>query len=84
MTLAEVRRLDAGRNGDATEKVPTLREVLAEFPGVPVNVDIKDHDRDGAEAVVLGVLREAGATGNALVASTHHGVLRRFRRLAGG
>lgn len=83
MTLAEVRRLDAGGAGRPGERIPTLREVLAEFPGVTVNVDIKDHGLPGAERVVLDVLRGAGATGRALVASADHAVLRRFRKAAG-
>lgn len=84
MTLAEVRRLDAGVSGRPDERVPTLREVLAAFPGVSVNVDIKETRRTGAEGVVLDVLREAGATGRVLVASADHGTLRRFRRVADG
>ena len=83
MTLAQVRRLDAGGDGRPDERVPTLREVLAAFV-VPVNMDIKDPDLPGAEVVALDVLREAGATGRVLVASAHHGVMRRFRRAAGG
>lgn len=81
MTLDDVRRLGVGRDG---ERVPTLREVLEEFPGAAVNVDIKDRDLPGAEKVVLGVLREAGAAGRVLVASADHRVLRRFRKASGG
>lgn len=79
MTLDEVRRLGAGGDG-----VPTLREILVEFSGVPVNLDIKDHDRPGAERMVLDVLRQAGAEDRVLVASESHRVLRRFRRAARG
>ena len=84
MTLAEVRRLDAGGSGTPDERVPTLREVLAAFPGVSVNVDIKDTRVPGVEGAVLGVLREAQATERALVASANYQNLRRFRRLAAG
>ncbi len=77
MTLEAVRRLAAGRPG---EGIPTLREVFEEFPGVSVNIDIKDRDLPGAEKVVLNVLREAGAADRVLVASAEHRVLRRFRR----
>src|ERR687893_2126561 len=83
MTLAEVRRLDAGQS-DAGEPVPTLREVLTEFPGVSVNVDIKDTRLPGAEEIVLDMLRGAGATGRVLVASPSHHLLRRFRKVGGG
>jgi glycerophosphoryl diester phosphodiesterase len=79
MTLDEVRRLGAGGDG-----VPTLREVLVEFPGVPVNLDIKDRGRPGAEKMVLDVLRQTGAEHRVLVASESHRVLRRFRRAARG
>jgi len=84
MTLAQVRRLDAGGAGRPDERVPSLREVLAGFPGVPVNIDIKDANQPGAEVVTLDVLREAGATARTLVVSAHYGVVRRFRRAAGG
>lgn len=84
MTLEAVRRLDAGRPDCPGERVPTLREVLEEFPAAAVNIDIKDWDLPGAEKVVLNVLREAGVADRVLVASADHRVLRRFRRAAGG
>ena len=55
------------------------REVLREIPGVAVNIDMKA-DHPGIEAAVLGVLREAGAEGRALVVSSRLGAVRRFRR----
>src|SRR3712207_3661749 len=82
MTLDDVRRLGVGGTGG--ERVPTLREVLDEFPGASVNIDIKDRDLPGAEKVVLGVLQEQGAAGRVLVASADHRVIRRFRRASGG
>jgi len=84
MTLEAVRRLDAGTTGLPGERVPTLREVFEEFPGVPINIDIKDRDVPGAEEIVLEVLREAGAADRVLVASANYRVLRRFRRISGG
>lgn len=84
MTLADVRRLDAGGSGRPDERVPTLREVLAAFPDAQINIDIKDERVPGVEVVVLGVVREAGAMGRVLVVSAHHRVLRRFRRLDRG
>lgn len=85
MTLEGIRRLNArARSGvDGRFPVPTLAEVLEELPGPTVNIDIKDGTRRGAEAAVLGVLGKANATGRVLVVSKHHGVVRRFRRLAG-
>jgi glycerophosphoryl diester phosphodiesterase len=94
MTIDELQGLDAGHNfgPDAGRtrpyagrgvRVPTLAEVLQEFPGVAVNIDMKE-GREGIEAAVLHVLREAGAEGRALVVSSRHGVLRRFRKISGG
>lgn len=83
MTLAEVRRLDAGGAGRPDERVSTLTEVLQAFPEARVNIDIKDRRLPGAEEAVFGVLRGSGATGRVLVASASYGVLRRFRRSAG-
>jgi glycerophosphoryl diester phosphodiesterase len=92
MTLDELRRADAGYsfNPDHTFpyrghglRIPTLAEVLREFPGVAVNIDMKA-DRTGIEAAVLKVLREFGAEERALVVSSRLGAVRRFRRLSGG
>jgi glycerophosphoryl diester phosphodiesterase len=94
MTLDELRRLDAGHNfspdGGPTRpyrgrgvRVPTLGEVLEEFPGVAVNIDIKAGTL-GIEETVFGVLRGANALGRALVVSTHHATVRRFRKVSGG
>ena len=94
MTLPELRRLDAGyrfspdggRNypfrGQGV-RVPTLAEVLEEFPGARVNADIKQR-RPRAEEAVARVLREAGAEGRVLVASEYPAVLARFREVSGG
>lgn len=93
MTLDELHALDAGHNfsPDAVGtfpyrgrnvRVPTLAEVLREFPGVAVNIDMKV-DHPGIEAAVLGVLRDAGAGGRALVVSSRLGAVRRFRRISG-
>src|SRR5215218_1090401 len=94
LTLDELHGLDAGHTfspdggptrpyGGQGVRVPTLREVLQEFPGVAVNIDIKA-GRPDADATVLGVLREANASGCALVVSTRHATVRRFRKISGG
>jgi glycerophosphoryl diester phosphodiesterase len=94
MTLDELRGLDAGYNfsPDGGEMlpyrglnlcIPTLAEVLREFPGVAVNIDMKA-DLPGIEAAVLNVLREADAEGRALVVSSRRSAVRRFRRMSGG
>jgi len=94
MTLEELRESDAGHNfsldsGNALSyrglglRIPTLAEVLREFPGVAVNIDMKA-DRPGIEAAVLDVLREADAERRALVVSSRRSAVRRFRRISGG
>jgi glycerophosphoryl diester phosphodiesterase len=94
MILAELRGLDAGHNfspdGGPSRpyrgrgvRVPTLGEVLEEFPGVAVNIEIKA-GTPGIEETVLGVLREASALGRALVVSTPHDIVKRFRKASGG
>src|SRR5919202_1010385 len=89
MTLDELRGVDAGHNFSPDGgtlpyrglglRIPTLAEVLQEFPGVALNIDMKA-DHPGIEAAVLGVLREADAEERALVVSSRHGAVRRFRR----
>jgi glycerophosphoryl diester phosphodiesterase len=94
MALEEVREPDAGYNfspdGGITHpyrgqglRIPTLAEVLREFPGVVLNIDMKA-DHPGIEAAVLKVLRESGAEGRALVVSSRRGAVGRFRRISGG
>src|SRR5215212_9031009 len=94
MTFDELRGFDAGHtfspDGGSNHpyrglgvRVPTLRDVLEEFPGVAVNIDIKAK-RPGIEATVLGVLREANALGRALVVSTPRATVKRFRKISGG
>src|SRR5919112_418629 len=94
MTIDELRGPDAGYNfspdGGLTRpyrgrgsKVPTFEEVLREFPGVAVNIDIKAGS-SGIEAAVLEVIREAKALGRVLVVSTSHATVTRFRRISGG
>jgi len=94
MTIGELRGFDAGHtfspDGGSNHpyrglgvRVPTLRDVLEEFPGVAVNIDIKAK-RPGIEATVLGVLREANALGRALVVATPHATVKRFRKISGG
>jgi glycerophosphoryl diester phosphodiesterase len=94
LTLDELRGFDAGHNfspdgGPARPyrgrgiRVPTLGEVLEEIPGVAINIDIKAGS-PGIEETVFGVLREANASGRALVVSTPHDVVKRFRKVSGG
>lgn len=74
-TLADVKRWDVGlgararrRGAAARFEVPTLEEALAALPGVPFNVDIKQHGQEAAAAVVSAV-RRAGAAERVLLTS---------------
>ena len=94
MTFHELRRFDAGHDfspdGEPTRpyrgrgvQVPTLGEVLEEFPGVAVNIDIKA-GTPGIEETLFRVLREADALRRVLVVSIPHARVKRFRKISGG
>ena len=94
MTLAELKRLDAGyrftRDGGATfpfrgegVRIPTLEEVYDEFVGVPINVEIKG-ERPGIEEAVWRIIASAGAEERTLVVSESTSTIRRFREVSGG
>ena len=94
MTLAEVKRLDAGyrftpdggrtypHRGEGV-KVPTLEEVYREFTDVPINVEIKGK-RPGIEETVWRIIEGVGAEERTLVVSEDSGTIRRFREASGG
>jgi glycerophosphoryl diester phosphodiesterase len=94
-TLDELRQLDAAyrftpdggesypfRGQDVT--IPTLREVLERFPGVRVNIDLKETTPE-REKRLWALIQEYEALARVLVASgdVPEGILR-FRRLSGG
>ena len=85
LSLAELRRLDAGRWRGAAfagERVPTLAEVLAAVP-LPVNVELKpERDDDGLEARALAVVERAGAAQRVVFSSFAGGALERLRARA--
>jgi glycerophosphoryl diester phosphodiesterase len=93
MTLREIRQLDAGYrftpDGETYPfrgrgiKIPTLEEVYREFPGVPVNVEIKAAP-EGWETMVWDVIRSHRAGDRTIVAAANHDVIRRFREVSGG
>jgi glycerophosphoryl diester phosphodiesterase len=94
MTLDRLGSLDAGYrfspDGGRTYpfrgrgiRIPTFREVLESFPGVPVNADIKE-PRPDVEKAVLAAVEDVGAAERVIVASRNLGVMRRFRALAAG
>jgi glycerophosphoryl diester phosphodiesterase len=87
-TLAEVRAWDVGATfratrpeiGEARFTVPTLEELLVEAPGVPINVDVKQHDAATVDAVVA-VLRRLRAQERVLLTSFSSATIQRVRRL---
>lgn len=94
MTLAQLQHLDAGYgftpDGGTTYpyrgrgvRVPEIGEVFREFPGLAVNIEIKESQLGGEEAL-LRVIEEEGAEDRALVVSAKARVVGRFRKLAGG
>lgn len=95
MTLAEVKRLDAGYCFTRDEgrsypcrgrgvRVPTLQEVYEHFEGVPINVEIKKPARPGVEEALFDAIQAAGAEDSTLVVSENWGAIRRFRKAADG
>jgi glycerophosphoryl diester phosphodiesterase len=94
MTLAELKRLDAGYRFTRDEgrtfpyrgdgiRIPTLEEVYEEFAEVPINVEIKG-ERPGIEEAVWRIIEEAGAEDRTLVVSESTLTIRRFREVSGG
>ena len=93
LSLAEIQRCDAGnrfRAADGTPtfrgrgiRVPTLGEVLAAFPGVPLNIEIKQLE-PGIEDAVFAVLDRFSALGQVLLAAEDGRIMSRIRARAGG
>ncbi|ATB27261.1 glycerophosphoryl diester phosphodiesterase [Melittangium boletus DSM 14713] len=91
LTLAELRRLDAGHgftlDGGQShpfrgqgERLPTLREVLRAFPDLRLNIEVKP-DTPGIEDAFFQVLREEGAFGRVCVGSEQDAVAERLVRV---
>ena len=90
-TLAEVKGLDAGyrfvgpagghpwRGRGIT--IPTLDELLAAHPGVPLNIEVKQDD-PALEDAVLAVLDRHGARDTTLLAAEHAPIMARIRAAA--
>ena len=87
-TLAEVRSFDAGARFVADDgsqpfrgrgiRIPTLAEVLEAFPGVPLNMEIKQPD-PAIEAQVLAVLDRFSARAQVLMAAEKGDIMQRIR-----
>jgi glycerophosphoryl diester phosphodiesterase len=69
---------------DAELRIATLREVLEAFPGVFLNLDIKQTAPavKPYEAVLAGLLREYGRRDDVIVASFHDAALLTFTKIA--
>lgn len=88
MTYAEVRRLDAGARFVADDGsrpfagkgvwIPTLAEVFEAFPGVPLNIEIKQGE-PAIEAEVLEVVDRFSARKQILLAAEHGEIMERIR-----
>jgi glycerophosphoryl diester phosphodiesterase len=92
MTLAEIRELDAGfrfeRAGEFPYRgrgltVPTLDEVLGEFPSARMTVEMKELAPEQAVRLCR-VIERAGASERVLVASFGHEPMRAFRKACPG
>src|SRR5262249_56571164 len=90
-TLAEVKQLDAGYHFTAPDgghpwrgrgiRVPTLDELLAAHPGVPLNIEVKQ-DEPAIEGAVLAVLDRHRARDTTLLAAEHAAIMARIRAAA--
>ncbi|ASS76269.1 hypothetical protein CIG75_15840 [Tumebacillus algifaecis] len=91
-TLAELREIDFGYkftpDGGQTfpfrgkgVTIPTLEEVLKEFPTMRVNMDIKQ-TTPPMEAALVETINACQAKDRVLIASFHTSTMKRFRRLA--
>lgn len=94
LTLAELKRLDAGYRFSPDEgqsfpfrgkgvTVPTLAEVTQAFPDIRLNLDIKQMEPSLVEALVT-FIEEQGAHDRILVGSFHDRMLKEFRQRTGG
>jgi glycerophosphoryl diester phosphodiesterase len=94
LTLAELKRLDAGYHfspdGGQTfpfrgkgVTVPTLAEVMQAFPDICLNLDMKQKEPSLVEALAT-FIEEQDAHGRILVGCFHNRMLKEFRQRTGG
>jgi glycerophosphoryl diester phosphodiesterase len=80
-TLTEVRTWNMGAGFEGANgvfRIPTLAVVLAEFPDVVINVDLKQK-RPTIVATVVDLIRRHQAQERVIVASFHHRILLHVR-----
>lgn len=85
-TVAELRGADAGfhfvsQDGETLFRgrgigIPTLAEVIAAFPGIPLLIEVKEVE---VQAAIARALVEGGAADRAVVAGSNHQALEAFR-----
>ena len=91
MTVAELKKLDAGYNFTTDDgatypyrgqgiTIPTLDEVLDAFPDYRINIEIKDDNRRSAEKLAE-IIHAHGAEKRVIVVSFHDDPLDYFRKL---
>lgn len=85
-TLAELRELDAGSwfsQEFAGERIPTLEEVLTEFPGLHINIEVKSGVilYPGIEEAVLDTVRRRKMEEDILISSFNHYSLAECKRI---
>ena len=91
MALAALQALDAGAAFTAADgshpfrgqgiRVPTLRELLAAQPDVPLNIEVKQDEPPIVDRV-LADLDAFGARERTLLAAEHHHIMERIRTAA--
>jgi glycerophosphoryl diester phosphodiesterase len=88
-TLAEVQKLDAGYRWsiDGTYPyrgkghiIPTLDDVLTEYPSARFNIDLKENS-DALIRAVSSLIDKHSAHDRVMIASFHQRALRKFRKL---
>ena len=91
MTVAELKKLDAGYNFTPDDgatypyrgqgvTIPTLDEVLDAFPNYRINIEIKDDNQRAAERLAE-IITAHGAQDRVIVVSFHDDPLSYFRKL---
>jgi glycerophosphoryl diester phosphodiesterase len=90
MTLAELKRLDAGyrwtRDGLTFPfrrqglTIPTLTELFDAFPDIWINVDIKQHETAVVDQLAA-LIEQYNMTGKMMVGSFDEATVRRFRQV---
>lgn len=93
MTWAELQELDAGYHWSDDGQtfpyrgqgitIPSLEEVFAAFPGVPMNIEIKQQE-PSIVAPFCELIRAYGREQQVLVASFHPAVMEEFRQTCPG